>query len=244
MLFRSFCLLQKFWLDDYALFMAGKDAHEGRCWLDWEDDLKNPDEKSRKKWETQLADDIKYYKFLQFLFFRQWNALKEYANRHGIEIVGDIPIFVSLDSVDVWAHKDLFQLDTKGHPSCVAGVPPDYFSATGQLWGNPLYDWKAHKKQDYAWWIARVKHQIGLTDYLRIDHFRGFEAYWAVPAGEETAVNGKWVKGPNEALFLAIQKELGDELPIFAEDLGVITPEVEWLRDMFQIGRASCRERV
>ena len=186
-----------------------------------------------KKWETQLADDIKYYKFLQFLFFRQWNALKEYANRHGIEIVGDIPIFVSLDSVDVWAHKDLFQLDTKGHPSCVAGVPPDYFSATGQLWGNPLYDWKAHKKQDYAWWIARVKHQIGLTDYLRIDHFRGFEAYWAVPAGEETAVNGKWVKGPNEALFLAIQKELGDELPIFAEDLGVITPEVEWLRDMF-----------
>lgn len=231
--FEDFCLLQKFWLDDYALFMAGKDAHEGRCWLDWEDDLKNPDEKSRKKWETQLADDIKYYKFLQFLFFRQWNALKEYANRHGIEIVGDIPIFVSLDSVDVWAHKDLFQLDTKGHPSCVAGVPPDYFSATGQLWGNPLYDWKAHKKQDYAWWIARVKHQIGLTDYLRIDHFRGFEAYWAVPAGEETAVNGKWVKGPNEALFLAIQKELGDELPIFAEDLGVITPEVEWLRDMF-----------
>lgn len=231
--FEDFCLRQNFWLEDYALFMAAKDAHEGRCWLEWEPELKDPDDASRKKWEKKLAEEIRYYQFLQFLFFRQWDALKEYANARSIEIIGDIPIFVSLDSVDVWAHKDLFQLDTKGYPTCVAGVPPDYFSATGQLWGNPLYDWKAHKNEDYAWWVARVKHQIALTDYLRIDHFRGFEAYWAVPAGEETAVNGEWVKGPNEELFLAIQKELGEDLPIFAEDLGVITPEVEWLRDMF-----------
>lgn len=231
--FEDFCLAQKYWLEDYALFMAAKDYHQGRCWLEWEEELKNPDAISRKKWEKELSEDIEYYKFLQFLFFRQWKALKEYANERDIEIIGDIPIFVSLDSVDVWAHKDLFQLDTKGYPTCVAGVPPDYFSTTGQLWGNPLYDWKAHKADGYAWWIARIKHQISLTDYLRIDHFRGFEAYWSVPAGEETAINGKWVKGPNEALFLAIQKELGEDLPIFAEDLGVITPEVEWLRDMF-----------
>ena len=231
--FEAFCRIQDSWLSDYALFMAGKDAHEGRCWLEWEDDLRTPDAISRKKWEDKLSEAIEYYKFLQFLFFRQWNALKEYANERGIEIIGDIPIFVSLDSVDVWAHKELFQLDTKGYPTSVAGVPPDYFSATGQLWGNPLYDWDAHKKDGYSWWISRIRHQISMTDYLRIDHFRGFEAYWAVPAGEETALNGKWVKGPNEELFLAIQKELGDDLPIFAEDLGIITPEVEWLRDMF-----------
>ena len=220
--FEDFCLRQNFWLADYALFMAAKDAHEGRCWLEWEPELKDPDDASRKKWEKKLAEEIRYYQFLQFLFFRQWDALKEYANARSIEIIGDIPIFVSLDSVDVWAHKDLFQLDTKGYPTCVAGVPPDYFSATGQLWGNPLYDWKAHKNEDYAWWVARVKHQIALTDYLRIDHFRGFEAYWAVPAGEETAVNGEWVKGPNEELFLAIQKELGEDLPIFAEILALL----------------------
>lgn len=231
--YEAFCEKHSFWLEDYALFMAAKDAHEGRCWLDWEDELRDGDPEAKKEWAKKLESDIRYYKFIQFLFFRQWDALKEYAHARDIQIMGDIPIFMSLDSVDVWAHKELFQLDTKGHPTRVAGVPPDYFSATGQLWGNPLYDWKAHKEQDYDWWVSRVKHQIGLTDYLRIDHFRGFESYWSVPAGEETAVNGKWVKGPGEELFLAIQKELGEELPIFAEDLGVITPEVEWLRDMF-----------
>lgn len=231
--FEIFCREQKFWLEDYAFFMAAKDYHEGRCWLEWDEELKNPTPISRAAWEETLSQDIEYYKFLQFLFFRQWMALKEYANARDIEIIGDIPIFVSLDSVDVWANKKLFQLDTKGYPTCVAGVPPDYFSVTGQLWGNPLYDWEVQKEDGYSWWVARVKHQIGLTDYLRIDHFRGFESYWAVPAGEETALNGQWVKGPNEALFLAIQKELGEDLPIFAEDLGVITPEVEWLRDMF-----------
>jgi 4-alpha-glucanotransferase len=231
--FEEFCQAQEFWLGDYALFMAVKDAHEGRCWLEWEEEIKNPTAASRKKWEKELAEEIHYYKFLQFLFFRQWTAVKKYANERDIAIVGDIPIFVSLDSVDVWAHKELFQLDTKGYPTCVAGVPPDYFSATGQLWGNPLYDWEEQEKDGYTWWIARIRHQITLTDYLRIDHFRGFEAYWAVPAGEETAINGEWIKGPNEKLFLAIQKELGDDLPIWAEDLGVITPEVEALRDAF-----------
>ena len=149
----------------------------------------------------------------------------------GIAIIGDIPIFTAPDSADVWANKELFKLDSKGHPLEVAGVPPDYFSATGQLWGNPLYDWDAMKDDGYRWWIERVRNQLDQVDYIRIDHFRGFEAYWAVPAGEETAMNGKWKKGPGEALFEAIQKALGEELPIFAEDLGIITPEVEKLRD-------------
>ena len=229
----AFCEQHVSWLDDYALFMAGKDAHNGKCWLEWEEDLRNPTPVSRAKWEKDLEEEIGYYKFLQYLFFQQWTALKTYANAHNIEIIGDIPIFVALDSADVWANKELFQLDSKGHPISVAGVPPDYFSATGQLWGNPLYDWEEHKKEDYQWWICRTRHQTQLTDYLRIDHFRGFEAYWAIPSGEETAINGQWVKGPKEELFLAIQKELGNDLPIFAEDLGIITPEVEWLRDMF-----------
>jgi len=229
----AFCEQHVSWLDDYALFMAGKDAHNGKCWLEWEEDLRNPTPVSRAKWEKDLEEEIGYYKFLQYLFFQQWTALKTYANAHNIEIIGDIPIFVALDSADVWANKELFQLDSKGHPISVAGVPPDYFSATGQLWGNPLYDWEEHKKEDYQWWICRTRHQTQLTDYLRIDHFRGFEAYWSIPSGEETAINGQWVKGPKEELFLAIQKELGNDLPIFAEDLGIITPGVEWLRDMF-----------
>ena len=158
-------------------------------------------------------------------------ALRDYAHEKDIEIIGDIPIFVALDSADVWSNKKLFQLDTKGYPTSVAGVPPDYFSATGQLWGNPLYDWDYHKATGYKWWIDRIRRQLTLTDFLRIDHFRGFEAYWAVPADEETAINGKWVKGPCEDLFLAIEKALGENLPIFAEDLGIITPEVEHLRD-------------
>ena len=231
--YEAFCSENSFWLDDYALFMAGKDAHEGKCWLDWEDDLQTPDAASRKKWALKLSEEIKYYKFLQFMFRRQWLKLKAYANEKEIEIIGDIPIFMSLDSADVWSHQELFQLDETGHPTSVAGVPPDYFSATGQLWGNPLYDWASHKKDGYSWWISRIRSQMELVDYLRIDHFRGFEAYWAVPADEETAINGKWIKGPREDFFLALQKEFGKSLPIFAEDLGIITPEVEWLRDMF-----------
>ena len=231
--FDDFLMKNSFWLDDYCLFMAGKDAHDGKCWIEWEDELSDPTPTEKEYWSIVLKDEIRYYQFIQFIFYRQWTQLKQYANDNGIKIIGDIPIFVAYDSADVWANKKLFKLDSKGYPTSVAGVPPDYFSATGQLWGNPLYDWDYHKETGYKWWLARIQQHIALFDYLRIDHFRGFEAYWEVPAGEETAINGEWVKGPNEDLFLAIQEALGDQLPIFAEDLGVITPEVEWLRDMF-----------
>lgn len=229
--FEAFCEEQKSWLDDYALFMACKDAQKGISWLEWEPEYRDPSEKQKKALRAEFAEPIRYYCFLQFLFQEQWDALRTYANEKGIQIIGDIPIFVSPDSADVWSNKKLFQLDAKGYPSKVAGVPPDYFSATGQLWGNPLYGWDYHEETGYKWWINRVRRQLSLTDYLRIDHFRGFEAYWAVPAGEETAINGQWIKGPCEKLFRAIEKELGEDLPIWAEDLGVITPEVEHLRD-------------
>ncbi|MCC8102648.1 MAG: 4-alpha-glucanotransferase [Clostridiales bacterium] len=229
--FEAFCEEQKSWLDDFTLFMACKDAQKGISWLEWEPEFRDPSEKQKKALRAAFAEQIRYYAFLQFLFQEQWDALRTYANEKGIQIIGDIPIFVSPDSADVWSNKKLFQLDAKGYPSKVAGVPPDYFSATGQLWGNPLYDWDYHEETGYKWWINRVRRQLSLTDFLRIDHFRGFEAYWAVPAGEETAINGQWVKGPCEKLFRAIEKELGEDLPIWAEDLGVITPEVEHLRD-------------
>lgn len=231
--FETFCEKEQDWLDEYTLFMACKDYHEGRCWLEWEPEILFPTEKTKKIWMKKLEAGIHYYAFLQFLFQKQWSELRDYAHEKDIEIIGDIPIFVALDSADVWANKKLFQLDTKGYPTAVAGVPPDYFSATGQLWGNPLYDWDYHAETDYDWWVRRIKRQLTLTDYLRIDHFRGFEAYWSVPAEEETAINGQWIKGPCEDLFLTIEKVLGTDVPIFAEDLGVITPEVEHLRDRF-----------
>ncbi len=229
--FRAFCKAQEDWLDDYTLFMAVKDDQKGRSWLEWEPELRFMDDKTRRSAERRLKDTIGFYAFQQFIFFRQWSALKDYANRKGISIVGDIPIFVAPDSVDVWANKSLFQLDEEGFPRVVAGVPPDYFSAVGQLWGNPLYDWAEHKKTGYAWWIRRIRCQLQLVDYLRIDHFRGFESYWTVPYGAENAIGGKWVKGPGMSLFKAIQKELGEQLPIFAEDLGIITEQVRQLRD-------------
>lgn len=222
-----------FWLDDYSLFMACKMMHQGESWLNWEEKYRRPTPAVKTELKHLLKKEIKYYYFEQFIFFKEWYALKKYANDKNIKIIGDIPIFVSLDSADAWANQNLFQLDTKGYPTVVAGVPPDYFSATGQLWGNPLYDWNAHKKDGYQWWISRIRNQLDLLDYLRIDHFRGFEAYWAVPYGEPTAVNGKWKHGPKEDLFLAIEKALGKGLPIIAEDLGIITPEVEKLRDRF-----------
>lgn len=231
--FREFCKESRFWLKDYALFMASKDAHQGRCWLEWDDEMTSPTASVKNEWIKNHKDQVTYYQFLQFLFFRQWKALKAYANQRGIRIIGDIPIFVSLDSVDVWANKSLFQLDSKGYPTQVAGVPPDYFSETGQLWGNPLYDWKKHKRTGYKWWIARIRHQLQLVDILRIDHFRGFSAYWAVPYGESTAIHGQWIKGPGADLFDAIETALGKDLPILAEDLGVITEDVEELRDAF-----------
>ena len=231
--YQAFCKKNSDWLEDYALFRALKDVHDGKSWLEWEDAYRMPDDAFKNTLKARLSEETGYYSFIQFLFFQQWAQLKEYANAHGVRIIGDIPIFVSMDSADVWANQHLFQLDTKGFPTAVAGVPPDYFSATGQLWGNPLYEWNSHKREGYSWWISRIANQLEILDILRIDHFRGFEAYWAVPYGEETAVNGEWIKAPGKSLFTAIQDALGDELPIIAEDLGVITPEVEALRDTF-----------
>ncbi len=231
--YASFCRKNKAWLDDYALFMALKDANGGKAWLEWPLEHKNADVRQRRALMRHFKDEAGYYKFIQFIFFTQWDELKTYAHDNGIRIIGDIPIFVSPDSADTWANKELFQLNEKGYPLAVAGVPPDYFSATGQLWGNPLYDWDVHKATGYAWWIRRIKNQLKLVDFLRIDHFRGFEAYWSVPYGRKTAVRGKWLKGPGADLFNAICQALGNDLPIFAEDLGVITPEVEALRDQF-----------
>ncbi len=231
--FLKFIQEESLWLDDYALFMACKAENDGVSWLEWEDEYRIPSETFKETLRETLKEQIGFYQFLQFIFYKEWMALKNYANQHGIQIIGDIPIFVSMDSADVWANQKLFQLDSKGYPLNVAGVPPDYFSATGQLWGNPLYDWDAHKKEDFAWWISRIRHQLRSLDILRIDHFRGFEAYWAVPYGEKTAIHGKWIPAPGYELFRAVQAELGDNLPIIAEDLGIITPEVDALRKTF-----------
>lgn len=233
--FQEFCIENKDWLDDYSLFMTLKDIHEGTPWTQWEEKWKFPTDADKVSALDTFEFSINYYRFIQYIFFKQWKELKEYANRLGIQIIGDIPIFVSADSADVWAHKELFQLDEKGYPTAVAGVPPDYFSATGQLWGNPLYHWKNHKKENYQWWLKRIRHQLTLTDMLRIDHFRGFEAYWAIPYGEKTAINGRWEKGPGTSFFDRIIRVFDGTLPIIAEDLGVITPAVEALRDTYKL---------
>lgn len=229
---------QWFWLDDYALFMSIKEFYDaqaqkeglfGKLWNNyWPTALALREEKALSDWQKAHKDDIEIQKAVQFFFFYQWKKLKDYANAKGISIIGDIPIFVALDSADVWANQHLFQLNKKALPKAVAGVPPDYFSETGQLWGNPLYDWKAMKAEDYRWWIERIGHSLKMTDYVRIDHFRGFEAYWAVPYGEKTAVNGKWIKGPGADLFNTVQKKLGNAA-LIAEDLGVITDGVRKL---------------
>ena len=231
--FQQFCNRHSDWLDDYALFMAVKEANDGASWHEWDAEIANRQPKAMVEWATRLKDAIFYHKFLQYEFFRQWTELKEYANEQGIQIFGDIPIYVAHDSVDVWAHPDIFRLDPKtGEAALMAGVPPDYFSATGQLWGNPVYNWKKLKETNFHWWIRRVEGMLEYVDIMRIDHFRGFQAYWAVPQGEETAMKGKWVEAPGEAFFRLLKADLG-ELPIVAEDLGVITPEVEALRDQF-----------
>ncbi len=221
------------WLEDYSLFMAGKDYHEGAPWYLWEDSLKAPTAAERKEWIAKLEHEIGYYNFIQYLFDNEWTALKKYANDNDISIIGDMPIFVAWDSVDVWVHKKLFMLDSKGYPTSVAGVPPDYFSATGQLWGNPLYNWKEHKRTRYEWWFNRIRHQLTLTDYVRIDHFRGFDQFWAVPYGDETAINGKWLKAPGENFFTSMEATFGYHMPIIAEDLGEIDQSVIDLRDKF-----------
>lgn len=233
--YKAFVKKNAGWLTDYALYMACKDKNDGKEWNDWEAPYRQPDRKEKTALKKELAEEMKYYYFVQFIFYKQWAELKAYANEKGIMIIGDMPLFVSLDSADVWANPKLFQLNSEGQQTVVAGVPPDYFSAVGQRWGNPLYDWKVHKKNNFKWWVARVSHQLELADYVRIDHFRGLEAYWEIPAEEETALNGRWVKAPGKELFETIEKELGDNLPIIAEDLGIITPEVEELRDMFKL---------
>ncbi len=220
------------WLDSFALFMALKEVHNQVSWQHWPEDLRLRREPALAEARRQLQDRIGLHKFRQFLFFRQWLALKEQAHRKGVKVIGDMPIFVAADSTEVWAHPELFQLDEQGRPAVVAGVPPDYFSATGQLWGNPLYDWEAHRHTGYAEWISRLRSALELVDLIRLDHFRGFEAYWAVPASSATAESGQWIKGPGEDFFLALQKGLG-RLPLIAEDLGVITPEVEAIRTHF-----------
>ena len=221
------------WLDDYAMFMAIKKSKDGLHWLEWEKKYRKPTKSQKAVIERDLEDEILYEKFLQWTFFHQWSQLKAYANERDILLIGDIPIFVSGDSSDVWAEPRLFQVDSDGFPTVVAGVPPDYFSATGQLWGNPLYDWKYHKKTNYTWWMDRFKTQFLLSDIVRIDHFRGLESYWEIPADSETALNGKWVDGPKDDFFETLIQSFGEEPPIIAEDLGIITDEVRALRDKF-----------
>ncbi|ADL12364.1 4-alpha-glucanotransferase [Acetohalobium arabaticum] len=232
--FQRFCCENSDWLDDYALFKTLKECFEGQPWYEWDEDIKLRRSEAINHYQETLQDRIKFHKFIQYIFFKQWNRLKAYANENYIKIVGDIPIFVAYDSADVWANPELFSLDEDKKPINVAGVPPDYFSETGQLWGNPLYDWQKLKETDYDWWIDRFETTLELVDIVRLDHFRGFAAYWAVPYGEKTAVRGKWKEGPGRDFFRKVKDEL-KKLPIIAEDLGVITDEVEELRDYFKL---------
>lgn len=217
------------WVHNFALFMAIKSSYGGAAWYEWDTPLLKKEPTAVKQVENDYIDDINFYKFLQFKFFEQWTALKTYANKNGIKIIGDIPIYVALDSADVWANPRQFQLDDDYTPRAVAGVPPDAFCDDGQLWGNPLYDWDYMQKTDFDWWKGYLGGALKRFDVVRIDHFRGFESYYAVEFGEENAKNGKWVKGPDAELFDAFEKEFGDNLPIIAEDLGVITPAVRKL---------------
>lgn len=227
--FESFRHEQRIWLDDLALFAALRRAHGQACWHDWPSDLALRRPQPLAIWEAEHRPEVDFEAFCQFIFDRQWQELHEHARRRTISILGDIPIFVADDSADVWAHRELFQLDEHGRPLVVAGVPPDYFSATGQLWGNPLYDWGAHARSGYTWWIDRLRTTLRQVDAVRLDHFRGFAAYWEIPSDEETAIGGRWVPGPGRALFDAFAAALG-ELPLIAEDLGVITEDVTALR--------------
>lgn len=235
--FHEFCEKEAEWLDDYCMFMAILKANDNKPWYEWESSIRKGNKTAKRKWmkREDVQQEYLYQSFIQFLFFRQWNALKTYANKNGISIIGDIPIFVADNSADVWANRKLFKLDKDGHPTAIAGVPPDYFSETGQLWGNPLYKWPVHKKDRYSWWMNRIRAQLVKYDYVRIDHFRGFDEYWEVPAGAETAMEGKWMPGPKADFFEVMQEELGEDLPIIAEDLGLITQSVHDLRDQFHL---------
>ena len=230
--FETFAEQNSSWLDDYALFRTLKTAHGGAAWHEWDRPLVRRTTAALTRARQELHDRIEAHKFFQFLFFRQWFALKAYCNEQGINLIGDIPIFVAQDSADVWTNPEQFKLDANGIPTVVAGVPPDYFSATGQFWGNPLYNWDRMLNDGFKWWIERVRATLQTVDIARIDHFRGFAACWEIPGGDKTAERGRWVEAPGRELFTAIRKALG-ELPIIAEDLGVITPDVEKLRDDF-----------
>ncbi|MFZ4816308.1 MAG: 4-alpha-glucanotransferase, partial [Phototrophicaceae bacterium] len=229
--FTAFCSEQANWLNDYGLYMAFKEQHELRPWTEWSDPAIIRFEAAAIAAARQThAATIRYHQFTQWVFYKQWRALRGYAAERGIKFVGDLPIFIAADSSDVWGNQDLFYLNTDGTPTVIAGVPPDYFSETGQRWGNPLYRWDKMKANGYAWWVSRLKATFELVDFVRVDHFRGFEAYWEIPGTEPTAVRGTWVKGPGHDFFNTIKEKLG-ALAIIAEDLGVITPEVEDLRD-------------
>ncbi|WP_092923319.1 4-alpha-glucanotransferase [Romboutsia hominis] len=227
-IFKEYCEINKWWLHDYALYMSIKDSFSSKSWIEWDDDIRSRKEEAILKYEENLKDDITFYKYQQYLFTKQWSKLKAYANEKGISIIGDIPIYVALDSSDTWANPELFQLDKDCIPTAVAGCPPDSFSKTGQLWGNPLYYWEYHKYTDYEWWIKRIEYSFRLYDVVRIDHFRGFDEYYAIPYGEKTAINGSWEKGPGLDLFKYIKGKLGD-VEIIAEDLGFLTESVKQL---------------
>lgn len=223
--YKDFLKTNKEWLDDYSLYMAIKDSYDGAIWTDWDEDIKLRRNEALKEIKEELEDDIEYYNFIQFEFYKQWNKLKKYANDNGIKIIGDIPIYVAFDSADCWANTKLFQFNEDNIPSAVAGCPPDAFAATGQLWGNPLYNWDYHKKTDYEWWKKRVGQSFKLYDVVRIDHFRGFDEYYSIPYGDKTAEKGHWEKGPGIDLFNSITKEFG-KIDIIAEDLGYLTDTV------------------
>ena len=223
--YRTYLEEEKAWLADYALYMAVKDSFDGKSWDQWEEDIRLRKPEAIAAYQEQLSAEIDFYEFLQYLFAGQWAGLKTYANEQGIEIIGDIPIYVAMDSADAWAHPELFQLDEENVPVAVAGCPPDGFSATGQLWGNPLYRWGYHKETGYQWWISRLAYVFRLYDVVRIDHFRGFDEYFSIPYGAETAVDGHWEKGPGMDLFWKVREALGEK-PVIAEDLGYVTDSV------------------
>ncbi|WP_455203696.1 4-alpha-glucanotransferase [Kaarinaea lacus] len=220
------------WLEDFALFQALRQDQQGRSWVDWPAALRDKDAAAIKKASQRLTKRIQQQYFEQFVFFKQWHNIKQYANERGILLFGDMPIFVAHDSAEVWAHREYFDLNDDGHARTIAGVPPDYFSATGQRWGNPQYDWKRMREDDFLWWRHRIGGSLELYDFLRVDHFRGFEAFWEIDAEAQTAIDGKWVKAPGAALFKSLLKAF-KRLPLVAEDLGTITPEVDALREQF-----------
>lgn len=232
--FAAFCEEHAAWLNDYALFMAVKREHDGRSWVEWDEEVALRRPAALATAREQLRDEIRFHQFAQFQFRRQWAELRRYGSERGVRIIGDLPIFVAHDSADVWSHPELFRLNERGRPRVMAGVPPDAFTDAGQLWGNPLYDWEAAAATGYAWWLERVRGALTLVDLLRIDHFRGFAAAWTVPAADETAAGGRWERGPGTAIFAEMARQLGD-LPFLVEDLGLITDDVGALREELKL---------